>query len=205
MKRLCLASASPRRAELLTQIGVDFAVCAVDVDETPLAGESAVDMAVRLALLKAQTARARFLGLDKKAEGAEGCTWFLGADTFGMLNNRFLLKPENRDDAVSMLLSMSGRTHQIISSVALVGDGSSQVRVSSSEVTFRALSEAEAQLYWDTGEPCDKAGAYAIQGLGSVFVTHIKGSYSGIVGLPLQETSELLTSAGIKIWNTKRV
>jgi septum formation protein len=203
--RLVLASASPRRAELLRQIGVDFTVLAVDADETPLVDESAMAMATRLAILKAKTAQAHYPRQGSSTIEVPGNCYFLGADTFGMLKQQFLLKPRDKQDAVDMLLEMSGQTHQIISSVALVGPQLEEVRLSTSEVTFRSLTQQEAELYWETGEPQDKAGAYAIQGLGSVFVKHITGSYSGIVGLPLQETSDLLINAGIKIWNTKRV
>lgn len=205
MKRLCLASASPRRGELLTQIGVDYTVFPVDVDETPLPGETAGAMAVRLAVLKATTARGHFVvPVPQDASKAADEYYFLGADTFGVLDGQFLLKPRDKIDAIDMLLAMSERTHQIISSVALVGDGAEWVRVSTSDVTFRRISATEADKYWETGEPSDKAGAYAIQGFGSVFVEYIQGSYSGIVGLPLKETTDLLINAGIEIWNTKR-
>jgi septum formation protein len=120
----------------------------------------------------------------------------LGADTAVVLGERVFGKPRDRDDAVEMLLALSGRTHEVLTAVALAGTGE-RVVVSRSSVSFRSLDAAEAAAYWTTGEPADKAGAYAIQGLGATFVAHIDGSYSGIMGLPLFETLALLREAGI--------
>ncbi|HVK98960.1 MAG TPA: nucleoside triphosphate pyrophosphatase [Dongiaceae bacterium] len=193
---LYLASTSPRRRELLTQIGVPFQVLAVDVNEDWLPGESAQAYVQRLAADKAM-AGWRLL----QQQGREGAV--LGADTTGLLDDRILVKPTGRDDAVRMLLTMSGRTHEVLTGVALAsGEGGSDVQVACSRtaVRFRPISAEEAAAYWDTGEPADKAGAYGIQGFGALFVENIAGSYTGVVGLPLFETAQLLRQAGIPVW-----
>lgn len=184
---LVLASASPRRRELLWQIGVAHRIAIADVDETPRTGESAAECVQRLALAKA----------DKV--GPAGLP-VLGADTAVVLEGELLGKPRDRDSALSMLKRLSGRSHRVLTAVALVDARGRQVRLSDSEVEFRALSAAECARYWDSGEPRDKAGAYAIQGLGAVFVRRLAGSYSGVMGLPLYETAELLDAAGVPRW-----
>ncbi len=196
---LYLASTSPRRRELLTQIGVAFDVLRVDVSEDPHPGEPALDYVQRLAADKAVA------GLQLlRQRGLEGAV--LGADTTGLLDGRILAKPMDRDDAIRMLLEMSGRTHEVLTGVALACSGASgdflQVACSRTAVTFRSIDAAEAGAYWDTGEPADKAGAYGIQGYGAVFVEAIAGSYTGVVGLPLFETAQLLRQAGIPVWQT---
>lgn len=201
-KQLYLASGSPRRRELLDQIGVQYNVMPVDVDETPFEDESSNDMALRLALAKARCAYEHCKSVPPTPDFDVNQCVFLGADTFGTLDGGWLLKPVDKDDAISMLLAMSGKTHQIISSVALVSTNGERALISISDVTFKTITSEEAEKYWQTGEPQDKAGGYAIQGLGGVFIESIQGSYSGIVGLPLKETSELLTDAGIEIWNS---
>lgn len=190
---LYLASTSPRRRELLAQIGVPFDVLAVDVNEDPLPGELAVDYVQRLAADKA------IAGLQLlQQRGLEGAV--LGADTTGLLDGRILAKPVDRDDAIRMLLEMSGRTHEVLTGVAVANSAGVQVACSRTAVTFRPIDAAEAGAYWDTGEPADKAGAYGIQGFGAVFVESIAGSYTGVVGLPLFETAQLLRQAGIPVW-----
>lgn len=195
---LYLASTSPRRRELLTQIGVRFDVLRVDVNEDPLPAESALDYVQRLAAEKA--AAGLQLLRQRDLDGA-----VLGADTTGLLDGRILVKPVDRHDAIRMLLEMSGRTHEVLTGVALAfGGGASGdsllVACSRTAVTFRSIDAAEASAYWDTGEPADKAGAYGIQGFGAVFVESIAGSYTGVVGLPLFETAQLLRQAGIPVW-----
>ena len=190
---LYLASTSPRRRELLAQIGVPFDVLAVEVNEDPLPGESALDYVQRLAADKA-VAGLRLL----RQRGLEGAV--LGADTTGLLDDRILVKPTDRDDAIRMLLEMSGRTHEVLTGVALANSAGVQVACSRTAVTFRPIAAEEAGAYWDTGEPADKAGAYGIQGFGAVFVEAIAGSYTGVVGLPLFETAQLLRQAGIPVW-----
>ncbi|EKT4567066.1 nucleoside triphosphate pyrophosphatase [Pseudomonas putida] len=192
MTPLYLASGSPRRRELLTQIGVPFIVISAPIDESPLPSESAPAYVERLARAKAAAGLARI----------DGPAVVLGADTAVVLDGRILGKPENREDALAMLADLSGREHQVLTAVAL-DDGQ---RVHSfcvtSTVRFRAISIDEAQRYWASGEPADKAGGYAVQGLGAVFVTGLSGSYSAVVGLPLCETADLLGQFGIACWQS---
>jgi septum formation protein len=183
-----LASQSPRRRELLTQIGVAHDVIAVDLDEAPLPGEAPEAYARRVALDKARAGRARLTG------GGE--LPVLGADTLVTLDGRILGKPRDAEEAVAMLRLLSGRTHRVLSAVALIG-AAERLALSVSEVSFRPISDGEAHAYWATGEPADKAGGYAIQGLGALFVRELRGSYSGVMGLPLHETALLLAGEGI--------
>ena len=187
MPQLVLASTSPRRRELLAQLGVPFEVLAPAVDEQPLPAELATDHVCRLALAKARAAAAQL--------GPQACV--LGADTVVVLDGQILGKPVDRDDAAAMLRRLSGRTHTVLSAVARVLGGAHVVHLSESHVTFRTLSPAEIAAYCATGEPLDKAGAYAIQGRAAAFIRHLEGSYSGVMGLPLYETAELLTAAGV--------
>jgi septum formation protein len=180
-----LASQSPRRRELLAQIGIRHDVIAVEVDETPRAGEAPAEYVLRLALAKARAGHR--LRPDRPV---------LGADTAVVQDDRILGKPLDRQDAAAMLAQLSGREHRVLTAVALVGDRE-ETRLSVSRVRFRPIDAAEAAAYWETGEPADKAGGYAVQGLGALFVESIGGSYSGVMGLPLFETGELLRRAGI--------
>ena len=187
-----LASRSPRRRALLAQLGVAFETLDVDVDETPRRGETPDALARRLAEAKAQAGRERL--------EAGAAHLVLGADTVVALDDRILGKPRDVDDACRMLGSLSDRCHQVVSAVALASPNGTQTRTSVSRVCFRALGDREARDYAATGEPLDKAGAYGIQGLAAMFVTELHGSYSGVVGLPLYETAELLTEAGIELF-----
>ncbi|PIE23984.1 MAG: septum formation protein Maf [Neptuniibacter caesariensis] len=191
---LILASASPRRRELLSQIGVAHRVYPVDICEDVIAGETAAQYVERLALEKA----------EKCAEltGA-GCA-ILGSDTTVVAHGRILGKPADKEDAVQTLLSLSGKVHEVITGVALVTAEQSLTSVVKTEVRFRALSRAECERYWETGEPRDKAGSYGIQGLGAIFVDEIKGSYSSVVGLPLTETARLLSKVNVPVWQSDR-
>jgi septum formation protein len=184
--QIILASASPRRRELLEQIGIRFQVQTADVDETPLPGESAEALVVRLAKAKAQAVWCGHLPV-------------LGADTLGLLDGELLVKPRDLADAQRILGKMSGNWHEIFTAVALSSANGTQVRVSRSKVKFRSVSAMEILAYWQMGEPQDKAGAYAIQGRGAVFIERLEGSYSGVMGLPLFETAELLATANITI------
>jgi septum formation protein len=188
--QLVLASGSPRRLEILTGLGIRVRQCPVDVDETVRPGESAEALVHRLALAKAEAGRAR---------GAGGLP-VLGADTVVALDGRVLGKPAGRDDAIGMLLALSGCRHEVLSGVAVADGEGVRVRISRSIVRFRDLSRSEAELYWATGEPRDKAGAYGIQGVGGIFVSHLEGSFSGVMGLPVVETEELLRMAGVDCW-----
>ena len=187
--KLILASASPRRAQLLTQIGVEFRQAAQEVDETPMAGESADALAERLAREKAAAA---FAGQS------QADIIVLGSDTVVVAGDAILGKPEDKYDALRMLGLLSGRSHRVCTAVSLVTAEKTASRLSVTEVSFREITTAEASAYWESGEPQGKAGAYAIQGLGAVFVEQISGSYSGVMGLPLFETAELLAEFGIK-------
>jgi septum formation protein len=180
-----LASASPRRSALLTQIGVAHHVRPVDIDESLRSGEPPADYVVRLARTKADTLWNRLAAAERLP--------VLGSDTTVALDEDILGKPAGRDDGVAMLQRLSGRTHQVYTGVALRAEAGLESRLSVSEVTFRELSAAEAEAYWSTGEPADKAGGYAVQGRAAVFIERIAGSYSGIMGLPLFETAALLS------------
>ena len=186
-----LASASPRRRELLWQIGVAHRVEVADIDELALAGEAPAAGVQRLALAKAQ--KIQRLGRSPALP-------VLGADTAVVLDDEMLGKPRDRSEALAMLARLSGRTHRVLTAVCLVGEHEAQVRVSDSEVQFRELDPVECARYWDSGEPRDKAGSYAIQGLGAVLICALRGSYSGVMGLPLFETAALLDAAGVPRW-----
>ncbi|MCC5886811.1 MAG: septum formation inhibitor Maf [Gammaproteobacteria bacterium] len=192
--QIVLASASPRRAELLAQLRIRFSRVSPDVDEAARPGEDVVDLLRRLAQAKALAGR----------ELAGAALPVLGADTLVAVDGVALGKPADRTQALDMLARLSGRAHEVLSAVAVVAAGSIQTEVSRTTVVFRPISMAEAARYWDTGEPADKAGAYGIQGIGSVFVLRIEGSYSGVVGLPLLETERLLTAAGVDCWRYRQ-
>jgi nucleoside triphosphate pyrophosphatase len=186
-----LASASPRRRELLRQIGVSFRLVSAALDETALPGESAAAYVSRLAQAKAM------VGWERRDAGAAPV---LAADTAVVLDGRILGKPAGMNDAMAMLLQLSGGAHEVLTAVALRSSAGIDARVSRSTVTFRAIDRSEARAYWETGEASDKAGAYAIQGYAAIFISDLKGSYSGVMGLPLFETAALLKAAGIPCW-----
>jgi septum formation protein len=183
-----LASGSPRRRELLQQIGVSFRVVGTAVDEAVRSAETAPAYVLRLAAAKAEA------GWERCRDGNH--VPVLAADTAVVLDGKILGKPADGQDAEGMLGQLSGRTHEVLTAVALRTAGGLQSRISRSEVTFRSLTAGEARAYWETGEPSDKAGAYAIQGLGAIFIADLRGSYSGVMGLPLFEAAELLSNAG---------
>lgn len=186
---LILASASPRRAELLNQMGVVFQTKAVDIDETPFAGEQVVDYVERLAIAKAEEAKKYFLNER---------VIILGSDTSVTINNEILGKPTDKEDALRMLALLSGKTHRVLTAVAILEETTSCI-VSENLVTFSTISEQEREWYWSTGEPIGKAGAYAIQGKAAMFIRRLEGSFSGVMGLPLFETTQLLKKHGISI------
>jgi septum formation protein len=187
---ICLASNSPRRRELLSQIGVSHIVMAADIDESVLPGESPRTYVLRLAREKALAIRSTGQQLP-----------VLAADTTVVVDGRVFGKPRDRADAISMLSELAGRAHEVLTAVALARAQDVNARLSSNTVCFRRISQEECAAYWETGEPRDKAGGYAIQGLGAVFVESLSGSYSAVMGLPLFETGELLQAAGIQYWN----
>jgi septum formation protein len=189
--QLYLASESPRRSELLAIMGVKYTVMPANIDETPATGELPEDYVRRMALEKARTVR------DQPAVSANAL--ILAADTAVVLDNDMLGKPQGRVSALAMLGALSGRTHLVLSGVVMCSADREECVLSRTEVSFRTLPAEEMAAYWATGEPADKAGAYGIQGLGGVFVSRISGSYTGVVGLPVYETAELLGRFGYPV------
>jgi septum formation protein len=189
---LRLASASPRRLELLSSIGFDaerdIEVMPVDIDETPHEGESPEAYVLRLALAKASA-------------GAETTTLpTLGSDTAVVVADRILGKPTSRDHALDMLSLLSGRSHEVMTAVAISGpEGLLTTRVTT-RVFMRHIEAHEMAAYWASGEPVDKAGGYAIQGRAALFIERVEGSHSAVVGLPLFETAKLLARQGVSLW-----
>lgn len=186
---LMLASQSPRRKELLSQIGVRHGVLRVDVPEVLASGEAPEAYVQRLALAKARA-------------GGLLCPQLpvLGADTVVVHDGEVLEKPMDKAAALAMLAKLSDTTHRVITAVAICCGAEEACTVSRSEVSFRKITADEAERYWSTGEPADKAGAYGIQGLGAVFVSRLEGSYSNVVGLPLAEVHRLLQQFGVPVW-----
>jgi len=186
---LCLASASPRRRELLASIGVPLTVCPVDIDETPNPGESAEAYVTRLAREKV-LAGERLSSLPT-----------LGSDTAVVLDGAILGKPEGPAHAAAMLRSLAGREHRVLTAVAVTGPAGLLDACVATTVAMREISDDEIAAYWASGEPADKAGGYAIQGRAAVFVEHVAGSHSAVVGLPLFETAALLRRQGVVLWD----
>ena len=187
--RLYLASSSPRRRDILDSLGIRYLHGGVDLDESARAGEGVEDMVLRLATEKAAAV--------KPAESGE--LPVLGADTIVVQDDRRFGKPATESEALEMLAALSGRSHRVLTAIALRAGATTQTALSETEVRFRDVSQDEARRYWQSGEPRDKAGGYAIQGLGGAFVESIAGSYSGVVGLPVFETAKLLEDAGIRL------
>jgi septum formation protein len=193
---IVLASRSPRRSQLLDQIGIPHEVIHVDFDEDRLPGEAPRDYVERLARDKAAFAR--------RQSAAPADRLLLAADTSVVLGTTIFGKPADEAGCVRMLGELAGRVHEVMTAVALHDGATIRTALSVSRVRFRALSERECRAYWATGEPTDKAGGYAIQGLGAVFVEWMEGSYSGVMGLPLYETARLLAAAGVPAWQGSR-
>jgi septum formation protein len=183
---LYLASASPRRRELLDQLCLRYQVITPQIDETPLVQESPQAYVTRLAHAKARAGQ-YLLGAEE---------WVLAADTAVICQGKIFGKPRHGQEACEMLQQLSGQSHQVLTAIVLAQGERCLSRVSATTVYFRLLSGSEIQAYILTGEPFDKAGAYAIQGLASIFIERIEGSYSGVMGLPLYETAELLQQMG---------
>ncbi len=189
MTTIALASASPRRRELLTQLGVDYQLVKIDVDETQLPSELAADYVLRLAKAKA------LAGLQAVASAMPA----LGADTIVVVDGLVLGKPKDQADFVRMMKLLSGRSHQVMTAVAIAQQNAVEAVTVSTDVWFGLLSDDEIEQYWLSGEPQDKAGGYGIQGIAGRFIEKIHGSYFAVVGLPLYETAQLLgrlTKAG---------
>jgi septum formation protein len=206
--RLVLASASPRRKELLSQIGIQFDVSPVDIDETPFVDETPSTYVSRMATEKALSCL--------KLQPPDDLLVILGSDTSVIVDNEILGKPVDFIDSKKMLRRLSGRSHQVMTSVCVVinrwVENTSNVDASSdvfcklviTDVQFKIISDAQIEAYWNSGEPQDKAGSYGIQGFGAVFVERIHGSYSAVVGLPLAEVADMLDIAGVPIWQTEK-
>ena len=187
---IILASASPRRAELLTQIGVRYHQQSADIDEQIGVEETPEQAVVRLAIEKAVAVR---------GHSPLGKVLVLGADTIVVDDAEILQKPSSKEEGVAMLGQLSGSTHQVMSAVAVVTGDRAESALNISQVTFRQTTDAEREAYWESGEPADKAGGYGIQGLGAIFISNLEGSYSGVMGLPLFETTKLLQQAGVTV------
>lgn len=189
---LYLASRSPRRIDLLGRLGVPFTALDLEVEEVRAAGESPLAYVRRVAADKARA------GVRQVSAAAPAACWVLGSDTEVVMGDKVYGKPADAADAALMLASLAGRTHQVITAVALVcGDGRSEVIEVISEVSFEAMEAAAIAAYVATGEPMGKAGAYAIQGHAERHVSRLCGSYSGVMGLPLQQTAQLLQRHGL--------
>ena len=188
---LVLASGSPRRRELLQQLGVAFHVHVIDMDESMLPGEAVIAHVSRLAQQKARS------GHRLACTHINECV-ALGADTVVEIDGDVLGKPQDARQAAAFLTRLSARKHSVHTAVAVVTSTTEHTALSSSEVEFARLSEQQIKRYVKTGEPLDKAGAYAIQGVGGQFIVNLNGSYSGVMGLPLHETAELLAACGIR-------
>jgi septum formation protein len=187
--QLYLASNSPRRKELLTQIGIQYKVLRIKLDEEWDLAEEAESYVLRLAQSKAQE------GL--KLLSADEIKPVLAADTTVLSNGKILGKPIGKMETLAMLRMLSGKSHWVLTAVCLANHLNSDVTLSKTKVTFRDITESEMEAYWATGESADKAGAYAIQGKAALFIKNLAGSYSGVVGLPLFETANLLAGFGI--------
>jgi septum formation protein len=187
---LRLASASPRRRQLLDLIGVPHVVTPADIDESPEQGEEGASYVRRLAGDKAAAVRTLYPDLP-----------VLAADTTVIVDGAILEKPADEADCIRMLSLLSGRTHRVFTGICVVGDRDSSLDCVRTDVEFRVISHSEMRAYWASGEPQGKAGAYAIQGLGAVFVAKITGSYTGVMGLPLFETAQSLQRHGVPVWH----
>jgi septum formation protein len=191
---IVLASASERRSRLLDQIGVRHRSVAANIDETPRRGESPQHYVARLARGKADAI--------SEASGAPPAAPVLAADTTVVLHGQLFGKPADEADCIAMLTALAGRTHEVLTAVVLRHGRGVREALSTSYVSLRAIDAAECRRYWASGEPAGKAGAYAIQGLGAVFVERLAGSFSGVMGLPLYETAALLDGAGVRRWRS---
>ncbi len=192
---IVLASSSPRRRELLSQLGVSFQILDLEIDESKLTDETPDALVQRLAVLKAETGRELLAKV--------GADLVLGADTIVVHNGEVLGKPRDASHACELLMRLSGGCHRVLSAVALASADGTEMRLSESRVCFRKMTRQECEAYAATGEPLDKAGGYAIQGRAAAFVSDLQGSYSGVVGLPLFETAELLREAGVALFPVK--
>ena len=188
-----MASVSPRREKLLRQLGVNFVTEPQDIVEEKRIDESPEKFVKRMAEEKASSA----FGKRKEKDIV-----VVASDTIVVCDKRVLGKPKDKSDGIKMLLTLSNKTHRVLSAVTVANTLRYKSTVSETSVSFREISEIEAECYWDSGEPEGKAGGYAIQGCGAVFVQSINGSYSGVMGLPLFQTAQLLSEFGIHSWQS---
>ncbi|WP_428240220.1 Maf family protein [Gynuella sp.] len=188
---LILASASPRRKQLLKQIGVRFEVCPADIDETVLPEESPTDYVKRMSEQKARVILNSDTGRDAVV---------IGSDTTVVCDQHIFGKPESEQDAIAMLTKLSGREHEVLSGICVMNTDREHYGLSRTRVWFKTISIEQMKRYWQSGEPCDKAGSYGIQGFGSAFIDRIEGSFSGVMGLPLEVMTELLKQFNVEIW-----
>jgi len=191
--KIYLASASPRRRELLRQLGIEFEVIPSMVTEHVHVGESAAEYVLRMAADKARVVARRVSAREHDVVPV------LGADTEVVVDQMILGKPRDREHACGMLRRLSGRTHEVLTGICVVHQGKEHHALSDSRVTFGPLSEDEIGRYWESGEPLGKAGAYAIQGVAAGFIARVDGSYSGVMGLPLFELAQILRQLGMRI------
>jgi septum formation protein len=194
-ERLILASQSPRRKELLTQLGYQFSCQPANIDESVIENESPLIYVERMARLKAEHIAHR-LSVARSTTDADAFI-ILGSDTCVIFGNEILAKPESLDDSINILSKLSGNKHQVLTAISVTNGTRSITQTVSTDVYFKTLTVDEIVRYWQTGEPQDKAGSYGIQGIGGQFVTRIDGSYSAVVGLPLYQTSQLLAEFGL--------
>ena len=190
--QIILASSSPRRENILRDIGIRFIKCPADIDESVLPGEKPDKYVRRMA-----EAKAKKIANKKKHKPV------LGADTIVLIDGRILGKPKNREQALQYITLLSNRTHSVLTSVALVSRERCKSIVARAEVTFRKISKREAILYWKTGEPKDKAGGYGIQGVGGIFIDRIEGGHGTVIGLPVLETEKLLRLFNVETWRNR--
>ena len=190
--QIILASSSPRRESILRDIGIRFIKCPADIDESVLPGEKPDKYVRRMA-----EAKAKKIANQKKHKPV------LGADTIVLIDGRILGKPKNREQALRYITLLSNRTHSVLTSVALVRRDRCKSIVARAEVTFRKISKREAILYWETGEPKDKAGGYGIQGVGGIFIDRIEGGHGTVIGLPVLETEKLLRLFNVQTWRNR--
>lgn len=188
MNTILLASNSPRRYEILSNLGYSVQTCAANIDETPHPNESAKDYVLRLAIEKNRSVRTQLSGSPQT---------IISADTSVVLNDQILGKPHSPEHATQMLQALSGKTHQVLTAVCVSHNGQEFAQVQTNQVQFKSLSNAEIAAYIATGEPTDKAGAYGIQGIGGIFVVNLSGSFTGVMGLPVFETIQLLQRCGV--------
>ena len=192
-KSVVLASASPRRTALLKQMNIAHTIQPADIDESPRLNETPLSLVSRLAAEKGQAVKAKLASKQTLTDD----TVILASDTLIAFNGQSGGKPENKADAKRILTMLSGNTHEVLTAISVLNNTRQQTQVITTSVTFAALTDEQITAYWETGEPADKAGSYAIQGIGGEFVVSINGSASAVIGLPLYETRQLLNEFGV--------